>query len=116
LDWPSPRHLNRSFHFVLVAAPPNVRAERAWLETITALDAAARSLLVGAAEANAISDRGWTRTLRLARTTADLDRSDDVRRVHVARALIYRRALPASDVGAPRPVRFGWCGAIGARA
>jgi magnesium chelatase family protein len=98
------------------AAPLNSRAEGAWLETIAALDPTARALLVTAAEANAISARGWTRTLRLARTIADLDRSDDVRRVHVAEALIYRRALPGSDGGAARPGRFDWRGAIGARA
>jgi magnesium chelatase family protein len=97
------------------AAPLNARAEGAWLETIAALDPSARTLLVRAAEANAISARGWTRTLRLARTIADLDRSDDVRRVHVAEALIYRRALPGDDGAAPRSARFDWRGALGAR-
>ncbi len=97
------------------AAPLNARAEGAWLETITALDPSARTLLVRAAEANAISARGWTRTLRLARTIADLDRSDDLRRVHVAEALIYRRALPDGDGAPARLARFDWRGALGAR-
>ena len=38
-----------------------------------------------------LTARGWTRTLRLARTIADLDGAEAVRRVHVAEALIYRR-------------------------
>ena len=35
--------------------------------------------------------RGWTRTVRLARTIADLDGSAGVLRRHIAEALIYRR-------------------------
>jgi len=42
-----------------------------------------------------LSARGWTRTLRLARTIADLDGSDAVRRRHVAESLIYRRSAMA---------------------
>lgn len=65
-------------------------------ELVTTADAArldepARALLTKAAEAGGLSARGWTRTLRLARTIADLEGSDAVRRVHVAEALIYRR-------------------------
>jgi magnesium chelatase family protein len=41
---------------------------------------------------------GWTRTLRLARTIADLEGADAVRRVHIAEALIYRRS-PMTGVG-----------------
>ena len=79
------------------AAPLNARAEGAWLETIAALDAPAKALLVRAAEASTLTARGWSRTLRLARTIADLDRADAVRRVHVAEALIYRRIGPGSE-------------------
>lgn len=42
-------------------------------------------------EGERLTARGWTGTLRLGRTIADLDGSDAVRRVHVAEALIYRR-------------------------
>jgi len=56
-----------------------------------ALDDPGRALLTRAAETSRLTARGWTRTLRLARTIADLDGSDPVRRVHVAEALIYRR-------------------------
>jgi magnesium chelatase family protein len=74
-----------------VADGLNGRAEGAFLETITGLDASGRALLAQAAEAGRISARGWTRTLRLARTIADLEGSETVRRVHVAEALAYRR-------------------------
>jgi len=37
--------------------------------------------------------------VRLARTIADLDGSDAVRRVHIAEALIYRRVAPGSVTG-----------------
>ena len=47
-----------------------------------------------------LSARGWTRTLRLARTIADLDGSDAIRRRHVAEALIYRRSAMEGFAGA----------------
>ena len=83
-------------------APPgaealNGRAEGRFLETITDLDEAGRSLLARAAEAGQISARGWTRVLRLARTIADLEGATSVRRVHVAEALAHRRT---SAIGA----------------
>ncbi|MEO7026140.1 MAG: YifB family Mg chelatase-like AAA ATPase [Caulobacteraceae bacterium] len=74
------------------AAPLNARADGAWLETIAELDAPAKSLLARAAEAGALTARGWARTLRLARTIADLEAAPAIRRVHIAEALIYRRA------------------------
>ncbi len=64
------------------------------LERIAAPDEPGRALLTRAAEAHGLSARGWTRTLRLARTIADLDGSAAVRRIHVAEALIYRRTGP----------------------
>ena len=38
-----------------------------------------------------LSARGFHRTLKVARTLADLDGEETVRRVHVAEALSYRR-------------------------
>jgi magnesium chelatase family protein len=85
----------------------NARAEGAWLEAIAALDDPAKALLANAAEATSLTARGWTRTLRLARTIADLDHSASVRRVHVAEALIYRRVGPGSEgISAPRSSAF----------
>jgi magnesium chelatase family protein len=72
----------------------NSRADGDWLEKIADLDAPARALLSRAAEAGGLTARGWTRTIRLARTIADLEGSASVRRVHIAEALIYRRVAP----------------------
>ena len=82
----------------------NARADGDWLEAIVALDPPARALLTRAAEAGGLTARGWTRTLRLARTIADLEGCDSVRRVHIAEALIYRRIVPGSSVGSPMAV------------
>jgi magnesium chelatase family protein len=79
------------------AAPLNARADGAWLEQIVALDAPAKALIARAAEAGGLTARGWTRTLRLARTIADLEAAPAVRRVHVAEALIYRRIAPGAE-------------------
>jgi magnesium chelatase family protein len=48
------------------------------------------TLLRQASEALQLSARGFHRTLRVARTLADLDGVDSVARVHVAEALSYR--------------------------
>ena len=78
-------------------APLNAQAEGDWLDAIVDLDPPARALLSRAAEAGGLSARGWSRTLRLARTIADLEGGGPVRRVHVAEALIYRRVSPGSS-------------------
>jgi len=70
----------------------NAQAQGRMLEQIAALDDPGRQLLTRAAEAGGVTARGWTRTLRLARTIADLDGSEPVRRLHIAEALIYRRS------------------------
>jgi magnesium chelatase family protein len=48
------------------------------------------ALLRDAAEAMRLSARGYHRVLRVARTLADLDGEEPVRRVHFAEALAYR--------------------------
>ena len=69
----------------------NARASGEALEKIAAPDAAGKALLVRAGEAGALTARGWTRTLRLARTIADLEGAEGVIRRHIAEALVYRR-------------------------
>jgi len=74
----------------------NARASGEVLDRFATPDEAGRALLMRAGEAGGLTARGWTRTLRLARTIADLEGSTGVLRRHIAEALIYRR----STVGA----------------
>jgi magnesium chelatase family protein len=74
----------------------NARATGETLDRFATPDEAGRALLMRAGEAGGLTARGWTRTLRLARTIADLEGATGVLRRHIAEALIYRR----STVGA----------------
>ena len=81
----------------------NSRLEGADLDRIAAPDEPGKALLTRAAEAAGLTARGWTRTLRLARTIADLDGSPGVRRLHIAEALSYRRSRPMEPAGLSEP-------------
>ncbi|MCK5273093.1 MAG: ATP-binding protein, partial [Alphaproteobacteria bacterium] len=72
----------------------NAEADGKLLEEIAAPDAPGRKLLNEAAGAMRLTARGYHRVLRVARTLADLDGSEGVRRIHVAEALSYRRMVP----------------------
>ncbi len=72
------------------AARTNADCPVALLETIAAPDRAGLTLLREAADALRLSARGYHRTLRGARTLADLDGDDAVGRIHIAEALSYR--------------------------
>jgi magnesium chelatase family protein len=76
-------------------APPaiatNARTDGKLLAEIARLDTAGQSLLEEATAKLALSARGYHRVLRVARTLADLDAADDIRRIHVAEAIGYRR-------------------------
>jgi magnesium chelatase family protein len=77
----------------------NARIDGQVLERISAPDDAGRALMSKAADAGHLTARGWGRTLRLARTIADLDHATGVRKLHVAEALIYRRMLSEGETG-----------------
>ncbi|WP_296423371.1 YifB family Mg chelatase-like AAA ATPase [Yoonia sp.] len=71
----------------------NADAEGHLLEQIATPDTEGRALLVKVAERFGLSARGYHRVLRVARTIADLEGCDDVRRPHVAEAVSYRLAM-----------------------
>jgi magnesium chelatase family protein len=75
----------------------NARLEGEALDRFATPDEAGRALLARAGEAAGLTARGWTRTLRLARTIADLEGAEGVRRTHVAEALLYRRSTVAAQ-------------------
>ena len=68
----------------------NADAEGAVLEQVASPDADGKDLLLRAAERFGLSARGYHRILRVARTIADLDGAEAVRKPHVAEALGYR--------------------------
>jgi magnesium chelatase family protein len=72
----------------------NAEADGELLDGVATPDEPGRRLMAQAAEAMRLSARGFHRVLRVARTIADLSGSEDVRRVHVAEALSYRRLAP----------------------
>jgi magnesium chelatase family protein len=68
----------------------NADCSGALLEEIAMPDEAGVALLRQASERLQLSARGFHRTLRVARTLADLDGAEKVARLHVAEALSYR--------------------------
>jgi magnesium chelatase family protein len=71
----------------------NADAEGHLLDEIATPDSEGRALLIKVAERFGLSARGYHRVLRVARTIADLEGSNDVRRDHVAEAVSYRLAM-----------------------
>ena len=61
------------------------------LERVAAPDASGAALLSKAAESLQLSARAYHRTLKVARSIADLDGAEAVRRIHVAEALSLKR-------------------------
>jgi magnesium chelatase family protein len=70
----------------------NADAEGDMLEEIASPDSEARALLTKVADRFHLSARGYHRVIRVARTIADLDGADTVRRPHIAEAVSFRLA------------------------
>ncbi|MBQ9034522.1 MAG: YifB family Mg chelatase-like AAA ATPase [Alphaproteobacteria bacterium] len=68
------------------------------LEQVTQLAEDAKQLLVAFADKMKLSARAYHRTLKLARTIADLQNEKNVSKIHVAEALSYRYVMPSKQV------------------
>lgn len=71
----------------------NADVEGRMLEEVATPDPEGRALMSKVAERFGLSARGYHRVLRVARTIADLDESENVRRNHVAEAVSYRLTM-----------------------
>ncbi|MEO0920174.1 MAG: ATP-binding protein, partial [Pseudomonadota bacterium] len=70
------------------------------IEDVAKADASAIDLLAEAADKMHFSARGYHRILKVARTLADLDGSDDVGRIHIAEAISYRMSSQSMKIAA----------------
>jgi len=73
----------------------NAEIEGELLDRVAKPDERGLQLLAAAAETMKLTARGYHRSLRVARTIADLEGSEGVKRPHVAEALSYRRRIAA---------------------
>jgi magnesium chelatase family protein len=79
----------------------NAHVSGRWLESHTRIDSSARSALVTAADRLAFSARAYHRVMRVARTVADLEASEEIRADHIAVGVRYR-SLGAARQQSPR--------------
>ena len=91
------RQIQRDRFAAIEADPPirtNSEAEGAVLESVAAPDEEGTRLLFQAAGHFKLTARGYHRVLKVARTLADLEGEAQVRRIHIAEPLSFRRIIP----------------------
>jgi len=69
----------------------NAEIDGEYLEKVASPDAEGRKILDKAVENFKISMRGYNRILRVARTIADLDNSEELGKKHISEAISYRK-------------------------
>ncbi len=69
----------------------NSEVDGEFLENVARLEPEGKKLLMVAVENFKVSMRGYNRILRVARTIADLDMSEEVQKSHIAEAISYRQ-------------------------
>src|SRR5829696_2396995 len=84
------RQIRRYAALKLDGVTTNAACPPALLEDVAQPDPEGLSLIRDAANAMRLSARGFHRVLKVARTLADLDGEERVRRIHIAEALSYR--------------------------
>ncbi len=68
----------------------NAKMTTAMIKRYCKLDSAGERILSGAFDKLGLSARAYSRILKVARTIADLDRSENIKSAHVAEAVMYR--------------------------
>ncbi|MBO7245051.1 MAG: YifB family Mg chelatase-like AAA ATPase [Alphaproteobacteria bacterium] len=71
----------------------NAEADGSFLEKYACIEDEALKFLQSAAQKLHLSARGYHRTIRVARTIADLSQSDSIKSLHVKEALFYKNPL-----------------------